>query len=152
MYIHDQRWSKGENKMKCCICKKEFEGFGNNPFPIAGAKCCDLCNSKIVIPLRLFYHSLDKQNVALLIKEKELELIKPKNKYFTLKELQNAVSGHIELIGSKIPRYLVVCNEEGLLKELYWNDLAHLIFDYELVGNVLVCPEIIFEKPEDNDE
>lgn len=45
--------------MKCCICGKEFEGFGNNPYPVGSDvysdedRCCDECNWKYVIPARL---------------------------------------------------------------------------------------------------
>ena len=42
--------------MKCCICGKEIEGFGNNPWPINNdveAKCCDDCNWGVVIPARI---------------------------------------------------------------------------------------------------
>lgn len=42
--------------MKCCICGKEFEGYGNNPYPLADGedkRCCDECNWAYVIPARL---------------------------------------------------------------------------------------------------
>lgn len=39
---------------KCCICGKEFNGFGNNPEPIMSGCCCDGCNSRYVIPVRLY--------------------------------------------------------------------------------------------------
>lgn len=47
--------------MKCCICHKELEKrvtyeAGNNPFPYVvtpGARCCDECNIKYVIPARM---------------------------------------------------------------------------------------------------
>ena len=39
--------------MKCCICKKEIKGYGNNPFPLKNkGRCCDNCN-KLVILARL---------------------------------------------------------------------------------------------------
>lgn len=39
-----------ESKYKCVICKNEFEGFGNNPDPISTTgKCCDNCNSDVII-------------------------------------------------------------------------------------------------------
>jgi len=41
---------------KCCICKKEFEGYGNNPEPINDdeeERCCDDCNGIYVIPARM---------------------------------------------------------------------------------------------------
>ena len=40
-------------KQKCCICGKEFEGWGNNPWPVNeddNARCCDECNYNVVIP------------------------------------------------------------------------------------------------------
>ena len=39
---------------KCCICGMEFNGFGNNPEPIMSGCCCDDCNSRYVIPARLY--------------------------------------------------------------------------------------------------
>lgn len=41
---------------KCCICGKEFVGWGNNPYPVnkdEDARCCDECNGMYVIPARL---------------------------------------------------------------------------------------------------
>ena len=38
---------------KCCICHKPIVGYGNNPKPYKGDKCCDECNIKYVIPLRI---------------------------------------------------------------------------------------------------
>ena len=43
-------------KQICCICGEEFEGFGNNPWPIVkdpGKRCCDKCNISEVIPARM---------------------------------------------------------------------------------------------------
>lgn len=37
----------------CDICGKEFEGYGNNPAPLDGNICCDICNKTYVIPARL---------------------------------------------------------------------------------------------------
>lgn len=41
------------NKMKCCICGKEFEGFGHNAEPIKNGRCCDYCNFNAVLPVRI---------------------------------------------------------------------------------------------------
>ncbi|MDR2571535.1 MAG: hypothetical protein LBD23_14755 [Oscillospiraceae bacterium] len=49
----------------CGICKKEYEGFGNNPHPIetiSNDRCCDSCNINIVIPVRLFISKEIKNN------------------------------------------------------------------------------------------
>lgn len=43
----------------CCICGKEYNGHGNNPYPIGwdiyseDDRCCDECNRKYVIPARI---------------------------------------------------------------------------------------------------
>lgn len=40
----------------CAICGAPIEGFGNNPYPVVkdeGARCCDLCDSMVVIPARI---------------------------------------------------------------------------------------------------
>ena len=39
---------------KCCICGKEFNGYGNNALPIKDGTCCDKCNKVFVFPARLF--------------------------------------------------------------------------------------------------
>ena len=41
---------------RCCICHKEFTGYGNDPWPIDtrdDVKCCDNCNFQVVVPERL---------------------------------------------------------------------------------------------------
>ena len=41
---------------KCPFCGKIFSGYGNNCSPVItnpNVRCCDACNSKIVIPERL---------------------------------------------------------------------------------------------------
>lgn len=40
----------------CCICGKEFEGWGNDPAPVVmdeDAKCCDACDMGVVLPARM---------------------------------------------------------------------------------------------------
>jgi len=44
--------------MKCILCEKEFEGFGNNPHPLVlpgkiflemqEGRCCDSCNIRVI--------------------------------------------------------------------------------------------------------
>ena len=48
--------------MECCICENEIEkkyhngkmywDSGNNAQPVKDGRCCDRCNTKIVIPVR----------------------------------------------------------------------------------------------------
>jgi len=34
----------------CCICGKEFEGYGNNPDPVRKeGRCCDICNNLVIL-------------------------------------------------------------------------------------------------------
>ena len=36
-------------KQTCCLCGKKYEGFGNNPYPLAEeGYCCDECNEKVI--------------------------------------------------------------------------------------------------------
>ena len=42
-----------DDKKKCCICKKEYSGYGNNPAPVKDrGLCCDACNYGVVIPIK----------------------------------------------------------------------------------------------------
>ena len=41
---------------KCCLCGGDYDHWGNNPDPLSnlkGDRCCDKCNSDLVIPTRL---------------------------------------------------------------------------------------------------
>ena len=52
-------------KYVCCLCGKEFEGFGNNPWPIdisPESRCCDECNDTKVIPERIRQMLAKKNN------------------------------------------------------------------------------------------
>jgi hypothetical protein len=43
-----------EEKKVCCICGKEFVGWGNEPWPIKqDGECCDECNMNKVVPARI---------------------------------------------------------------------------------------------------
>ena len=44
---------------KCCICGREFLGFGNNPAPYKeNGRCCNRCNYDYVIPSRMYLMGL----------------------------------------------------------------------------------------------
>ena len=56
---------------KCCICGKEVEGYGNNPWPISTNiedRCCDECNLTVVVPKRL--EMIQERNKVYLSKKK----------------------------------------------------------------------------------
>jgi len=38
---------------RCSICQREYRGWGNNAAPVNHGRCCDDCNSLVVIPARL---------------------------------------------------------------------------------------------------
>lgn len=70
---------KMDEKKICCICGNEIEGWGNNPEGAAWltssgevqfyegtdpqAVCCDACNTKYVIPGRLYLMQKSKEEV-----------------------------------------------------------------------------------------
>jgi len=33
----------------CSICRKKYLGFGNNAEPLKAGRCCDKCNTKVMI-------------------------------------------------------------------------------------------------------
>ena len=55
---------------KCCLCYKEFVGYGNNPLPLFNGyykdkkgRTCDHCNITKVIPTRIMFKiKLDEEN------------------------------------------------------------------------------------------
>lgn len=47
-------FESSDKKNICCICGKEFDGYGNNPYPYKeDGICCKECNMKYVIPARI---------------------------------------------------------------------------------------------------
>jgi len=52
----------------CCICNDEIVGFGNNPEPFSGTRCCDDCNDRFVTPTRLCLgRGFADENILLLL-------------------------------------------------------------------------------------
>jgi hypothetical protein len=37
----------------CSVCQSIYTGYGNNALPVNTGRCCDACNSRVVIPARL---------------------------------------------------------------------------------------------------
>jgi len=81
----------------------------------------------------------------------EVISVEPKGKYFTLEELQSFVGGYIELYPQKYENCLIVCDEEGLLKNKELNITFMNETGFGLVGDVLLCPIEIFEAPEEEE-
>ena len=63
-------------------------------------------------------------------------------KDISLESLQAAVGGYIEpIVQHRFPNVTVFANEEGLLKNLPPNTAATIIFEYPLVGNVVMVAD-----------
>lgn len=141
----------GEYK-RCSICNRKFSEYGNNPTPFLGSKCCDDCNKSLVIPMRIYESISDPKTAILFTQDGTVMSVKPKDEYFTLKELQSLVGGLIELYPLRVNNHLVVCNEEGMILNLRLNSIFRKYTNISLVGDVLLCPESIFEEPEGVDD
>ena len=78
-WLEEVKWSylsglstDAPNEDTCCFCGAPLEewhtgAYGNNPDPAAtreGARCCDACNRKIVIPARIMIHDLVRSVVG----------------------------------------------------------------------------------------
>ena len=69
---------------KCTICRIDIEGHGNNPSPVKEeGKCCDTCNSLIVLPHRLRAAGMSEDEIQsylamILDREKVEEEDKPR--------------------------------------------------------------------------
>jgi hypothetical protein len=132
---------------RCSICNKTFTGHGNNPSPFNGEKCCDECNRNYVVPLRIYQITKEPKNAVLFKEDGTVTTITPKDEYFTLDELQSLVEGYIELYPARYLNHYIVCDEEGLLKRRKRNESFRQLTGIGLLGNVLLCPERIFEVP-----
>lgn len=50
-----------QQERKCCICGKQFSGYGHNPQPLKSkGECCNSCNN-IVVMIRLELSVKDKK-------------------------------------------------------------------------------------------
>lgn len=48
----------------CCLCGETFVGFGNNAYPLAEGRCCDLCNNKVILERIRFMQISDLAKMA----------------------------------------------------------------------------------------
>lgn len=131
---------------KCIITGKEIIGHSHEANPLADCKCSSESNYQAVLPYRLFLADENKSKAMLLNTDNTITLVKPKEKYFTLTELQTYVQGLIEMYPTYHNRNYIICNEEGLLMDMEYNNLAKLILNVDLVGPVLVVPKHLIEE------
>lgn len=58
---------------KCCICGKDFIEYANNSYPIKIGVCCDTCNSRFVVPGRLFMSHFPMTNFEVVKNDLEVK-------------------------------------------------------------------------------
>ena len=102
-------------------------------------------NYLAVVPYRFFLSDETNSKAMLLNTDNTITLIKPKDEYFSLTELQTYVQGLIEMYPTYWNDNFIVCNEEGLINEMEYNRLAKIILNVDLVGPVLVVPKKLIE-------
>lgn len=126
--------------MKCSICGKEYNGFGNNSAPLQRGYCCDECNHDIVVPLRIYLSGIVPNQLLTLTENGEIKFSEPMEEA-KLERLQKEVDGYIEIYPKRNDKFLFIVDEEGLLKHKFINELAMELFGIKAVGNVVVCPK-----------
>ncbi len=131
---------------KCIITGKKIIGHTHEANPLADGKCSSDANYQAVLPYRLFLAEENKSKTMLLNTDNTITLVKPKDKYFTLTELQTYVHGLIEMYPRLWKANYIICNEEGLLMDMEYNNLAKLILNVDLVGPVLVVPKHLIDE------
>ena len=86
------------NKQTCCICGKPFYGFGNNPDPAifddyeTGAEmrlCCDLCNTSVVVPLRVMRMKIGLPQKLTVFEVEKLRKMSPEEADHLLNKTNN---------------------------------------------------------------
>lgn len=99
---------------------------------------------------KLDKETIDEQGIAKL----SIKHLEPKNgKMYELEEMQEAVEGYIEIAGSisiDNKYYIIVVNEEGLIKNLpinhgFWWAHGDKNGKHKYVGNILLIPEGMLE-------
>lgn len=49
----DKRYGGRSEIQSCCLCDGPINGYGHNAEPCWQGRCCDECNTYIVIPVRI---------------------------------------------------------------------------------------------------
>lgn len=130
--------------MKCEICHKEITGYDCNAWPLSKGRCCQECDDKYVVPLRIFLSGIVKDQILILKADNSIEY-ESVDKELSLKKSQDIVEGYIELYPLQDKQFYFIVNEEGMLKKLKFNELAYKLFGIEVLGNMIVCPKNLFK-------
>ena len=122
------------NKNICSICGKEYQGFGNNAQPVDDGRCCNECNSKVVIPFRMYSGRLQE-----IKKNGESEVLEIKSKiyhdvtFYYIKDEQILTDNKKMLVKDITPKNLKSAINK--LETLYYFYI-YLICDYTYMNNL----------------
>lgn len=90
-----------------------------------------------------------KDYAVLLKTDDSFEIIKPKERYFKLAELQKCVEGLVEEVNcGVISECFEFINEEGFIKKLPVNNFGRRLLARTYRGNILVCPKNLVDCDE----
>ena len=128
----------------CGICGEDIIGYGNNADPIKCGLVCDDCNIDYVIPVRVFLSGLVDDKVLLIKTNCDLDFVEIDTKN-SLKELQRLVGGLIEIYPKQDDKFFYIVDEESICKGKEYNFLAKVIFDIDIVGDLVVCVKNVIE-------
>ena len=128
----------------CSLCGKKFKGWGNNSSPFQRGDCCDDCNNRLVLPLRMFL--LGGTNYFMTIRvDNSIFVDQPKGEVLSLEEIQAQVDGYFEIYPTENEKFFFLVNEEGLIRNMEPNFLAHEIFELYVRGNLMIVPKHLLE-------
>ena len=131
--------------MKCEICHKEIKGYDCDAWPLSTGRCCQECDDKYVVPLKIFLSGAIKDQILILKADDSKFEFEAVEKELSLKKSQSIVEGYIELYPLRDKHFYFIVNEEGLLKKLKFNELAFKLFGIKVLGNMIVCPKNLFK-------
>ena len=74
--------SKPKKLITCSICKKnEYkERYGHSAEPVVNGTCCNKCNSKVVIPIRLLQLFGEKMDKIEIFAKQQVDIMQNKEK------------------------------------------------------------------------
>lgn len=62
--------------MNCFFCHEKITGYGNSSEPVSDKPCCNFCNMRIVVPIRLASMQNRSAKVALAVMQGEPQMEK----------------------------------------------------------------------------
>ena len=122
------------NKNICSICGKEYQGYGNNAQPVDDGRCCNDCNSRVVIPFRMYSGRLQE-----IKKNGESEVLEIKSRiyndvtFYYIKEERILTDNKKMLVKDITPKNIK--SEINKLETLYYFYI-YLICDYTYMNNL----------------